>query len=40
MKETLLFFAFGGLLAAQTCRAGNYTNFEAAIYIPVGVVKK
>jgi hypothetical protein len=27
------------LLAATCCFAGNYTNFNVAIYIPVGVVK-
>ena len=24
---------------AAACRAGNYTNFDVAIYIPVGVVQ-
>ena len=39
MKKNLLVTALAGLLAAQACRAGNYTNFEVAIYIPVNVVK-
>jgi hypothetical protein len=28
------------LLAAVCCSAGNYTNFNVAIYIPVGVVQR
>jgi hypothetical protein len=39
MKKILLVIALAGLLAAQAGWAGNYTNFEVAIYIPVGVVK-
>jgi hypothetical protein len=31
--------ALAGLLAAPASLAGNYTNFEVAIYIPVSVVK-
>ncbi|HTQ49501.1 MAG TPA: hypothetical protein VMJ12_02230, partial [Candidatus Acidoferrales bacterium] len=30
---------FGLILLAGRCRAGHYTNFDVAIYIPVGVVK-
>ena len=33
-------FAGGILLAAVCCCAGNYTNFNVAIYIPVGVVQR
>jgi len=29
----------GTLLAALSCSAGNYTNFDVAIYIPVSVVR-
>src|SRR6185437_5138659 len=36
MKRMLLIFL---LLAALDCRAGQYTNFDLAIYIPVGAVK-
>jgi len=32
-------FIGGTLLAALNCFAGNYTNFDVAIYIPVGVVQ-
>jgi hypothetical protein len=39
MRKKLLVAAVAGLLAAQACLAGNYTNFEVAIYIPVSVVK-
>jgi hypothetical protein len=39
MKKRLLVIALAVLLAAQAARAGNYTNFEVAIYIPVTVVK-
>ena len=30
---------FGLLFLGASVRAGNYTNFDVAIYIPVGVVK-
>jgi hypothetical protein len=33
-------FAGGILLAAVCCSAGNYTNFDVAIYIPVGAVQR
>ena len=33
-------FAGGILLAAVCCSAGNYTNFNVAIYIPVGAVQR
>jgi hypothetical protein len=39
MKKSLLVIVLAGLLAAQACLAGNYSNFEVAIYIPVNVVK-
>ena len=32
-------FISGTLLAALSCFAGNYTNFDVAIYIPVSVVR-
>lgn len=33
-------FVSSMLLAATCCFAGNYTNFDVAIYIPVGVVQR
>ena len=33
-------FIGGSLLAALSCAAGNYTNFDVAIYIPVSVVQR
>jgi len=34
---SVLFVAL--ILPAFCCRAGNHTNFDVAIYIPVGVVR-
>lgn len=39
MKKHLFAFVIALLLLSPAVRAGNYTNFEVAIYIPVGVVK-
>src|SRR5208283_465191 len=35
----LLFIPALALLLPCLCQAGNYTNFDVAIYIPVGVVQ-
>jgi hypothetical protein len=39
MKKHLLAIIIATLLLCPFCRAGNYTNFEVAVYIPVNVVK-
>ncbi len=38
-KRVLSILSAALVLSAFCCRAGNYTNFDVAIYIPVGVVR-